>query len=60
MEEALAARLKASKSPDLDDLVAEVSRDDSVVLNPGATNDVGESLPRLIALDCGVKVQYSP
>ena len=55
MEEALVARLKASRSPDLDDLVAEVSRDDAVVLNPGATNDSGESLPRLIALDCGVK-----
>ncbi len=55
MEEALVARLKASKSPDLDDLVAEVSRDDVVVLNPGATNNSGESLPRLIALDCGVK-----
>ena len=55
MEEALVARLKASKSPDLDDLVAEVSRDDAVVLNPGATNNSGEALPRLIALDCGVK-----
>ena len=54
-EEALSARLAKATSPDLMDLVDEVSRDDEVVLNPGATDSSGVPLPRLIALDCGVK-----
>ncbi len=41
--------------PDEDDLVALVSRDDAVLLNPGATDDEGNPLPRLAALDCGIK-----
>ena len=41
--------------PDADDLVASVSREDAVLLNPGATDDEGDPLPRLAALDCGVK-----
>jgi len=41
--------------PDEDDLVASVSRNDAVLLNPGATDDEGNPLPRLAALDCGIK-----
>ena len=41
--------------PDADDLVASVSREDATLLNPGATDDQGNPLPRLAALDCGVK-----
>ncbi len=54
-EEALSARLAKATSPDLEDLVDLVSRDDDVILNPGATDTTGASLPRLIAIDCGVK-----
>ena len=42
-------------SPELDDLVDLVSIDEPVVLNPGATDDLGHPLPRIGALDCGVK-----
>ena len=54
-EDALSSRLAKATSPDLEDLVELVSRDDDVVLNPGARDVNGENLPRLIAIDCGVK-----
>ena len=34
---------------------AEVTCDEPRLLNPGATDEKGESLPRLAAIDCGVK-----
>jgi len=41
--------------PDSQDLVAEVTCSESILLNEGATNEDGESLPRLAAIDCGIK-----
>jgi len=41
--------------PDTEDLVASVTRDNAVLLNPGAQDGDGNSLPRLAALDCGIK-----
>lgn len=54
-EEELKARLAVATSPELDDLVDMVSIDEPLVLNPGATDEVGTPLPRLGALDCGIK-----
>jgi carbamoyl-phosphate synthase small subunit len=54
-EEALSARLAKAQSPDLEDLVNQVSRSNEVILNQGATDSNGTVLPRLIAIDCGVK-----
>ena len=54
-ESAMQARLDAMTSPELEDLVAEVSVREIVHLNPGAKDDLGRPLPRLAALDCGVK-----
>jgi len=41
--------------PDSLDLVAEVTCSDSILLNQGATDSEGNPLPRLAAIDCGVK-----
>jgi carbamoyl-phosphate synthase small subunit len=41
--------------PDADDLVAEVTCDKPTLLNPGAEDGEGNILPRLAAIDCGVK-----
>mgnify|MGYP006082216533 CR=1 FL=1 len=41
--------------PDSLDLVAEVTCSESVLLNKGATDLDGNLLPRLAAIDCGVK-----
>jgi carbamoyl-phosphate synthase small subunit len=41
--------------PDLEDLVAEVTCSESVLLNEGAEDTDGNSLPRLAAIDCGIK-----
>ena len=46
-EAEMAATLENMKSPDLDDLADEVSRDDAVFLNEGATDQDGNSLPGL-------------
>ncbi|MED6298340.1 MAG: hypothetical protein VX828_08575, partial [Candidatus Thermoplasmatota archaeon] len=51
-EAEMAEILKNMKSPDLDDLADEVSRDDAVFLNEGATDEEGNPLPRVAALDC--------
>ena len=42
-------------SPDADDLVAEVTCEEPTLLNPGAEDGEGNPLPRLAAIDCGVK-----
>ena len=41
--------------PDTEDLVAKVTCDMPVMLNPGALDVSGKPLPRLAAIDCGVK-----
>ena len=47
--------LGAITSPELEDLVDEVSIDEVVELNPGSTDELGAAKPRLGVLDCGVK-----
>ena len=47
--------LREMTPPDADDLVAEVTCDEPRLLNPGATDENGQQLPRLAAIDCGVK-----
>ena len=47
--------LREMTPPDADDLVAEVTCDEPILLNPGATDEKGAALPRLAAIDCGVK-----
>ena len=54
-EPLLKTRLSTLSSPDLEDLVEEVSINEAVVLNPGARDDLDRPLPRLGALDCGIK-----
>ena len=54
-EQEMVRRLEVMTSPELDDLVDLVSIDEPVVLNSGATDDIGQPLPRIGALDCGVK-----
>jgi len=54
-EESLRARLEKMLPPDLEDLVAQVSIDEPVILNQGATDHEGRALPRLGVLDCGIK-----
>ena len=41
--------------PDSEDLVAEVTCSESVILNEGAKDIDGNLLPRVAAIDCGVK-----
>ena len=55
MEQEMLGRLEKMTSPDLEDLVDEVSRDDAVLLNEGVTDSNGVALPRVAALDCGIK-----
>ena len=47
--------LREMTPPDADDLVASVTRGDAVLLNPGAQDGDGNPMPRLAALDCGIK-----
>ena len=54
-EELLQQRLKQLTSPDLEDLVDQVSLSEAVVLNPGALDELDHPLPRLGVLDCGIK-----
>ena len=54
-EEQMNQRLAELTSPELDDLVDLVSIKQSVVLNPGDTDELGRQKPRLAALDCGIK-----
>ena len=47
--------LKEMTPPDAEDLVAEVTCDQAVLLNSGAQDERGRPLPRLAAIDCGIK-----
>ncbi|MEE2624867.1 MAG: glutamine-hydrolyzing carbamoyl-phosphate synthase small subunit [Candidatus Thermoplasmatota archaeon] len=42
-------------SPDVEDLVAEVTCEGAVLLNPGAEDNEGMRMPRLAVIDCGIK-----
>jgi len=54
-ESAMAERLANMEPPDHSDLVDEVSITQPVILNQGARSKDGLPLPRLAALDCGIK-----
>jgi len=54
-EQQLNERLQQMTSPDLEDLVDEVSINSPVILNEGAVDELNRPLPRLGALDCGIK-----
>ena len=54
-EDLLVQRLSSLTSPELEDLVDEVSIDNPVLLNPNSLDDYGRAKPRLAALDCGIK-----
>lgn len=54
-EKDLEAKLQALTSPELEDLVDEVSIDEPIELNKGSLDELGGKKPRLGVLDCGVK-----
>ena len=54
-EDEMKAQLRTLTSPELEDLVDEVSIEEPLELNPGSTDELGASKPRLGVLDCGVK-----
>jgi carbamoyl-phosphate synthase small subunit len=54
-EELLKQHLEQLTSPELEDLVELVSIDEPVIVNEGATDELGNPLPRIAAIDCGIK-----
>lgn len=54
-EASMKEQLQQLTSPELEDLVDEVSIDEPLELNPGSTDELGAPKPRLGVLDCGVK-----
>ncbi len=54
-EDRLKLHLEQLTSPELEDLVDLVSINEPVIVNEGATDDLGNPLPRIAALDCGIK-----
>jgi len=54
-EDRLKEVLASLTSPELEDLVDEVSINEVLELNPGSTDELGAPKPRLGVLDCGVK-----
>jgi carbamoyl-phosphate synthase small subunit len=54
-EQELIEILENLSPPDQSDLVAEVTCSESIILNEGATDIDGNPLPRLAAIDCGIK-----
>ena len=51
----LEKRLEQLTPPDKGDLVSEVSIDKLMHLNKGATDSKGNEMPKLAAIDCGIK-----
>ena len=51
----LKKRLESMQPPDQEDLVADVTLNQAVLLNPGAMDEEANPLPRLAVLDCGIK-----
>ena len=54
-EQQMAAHLEQMTSPELEDLVDQVSINEPVFVNKGATDQLGKPLPRIAAIDCGIK-----
>ena len=54
-ENTMLRTLQSMSPPDKEDLVAEVTISESVIINPGATTTDGLPLTRLAVLDCGIK-----
>ncbi|MBT4981716.1 MAG: C26 family cysteine hydrolase domain-containing family, partial [Euryarchaeota archaeon] len=54
-EENLKQHLAQLSSPELEDLVDQVSINEAVIINEGATDNLGNPLPRIAAIDCGIK-----
>ena len=54
-EQTMLSTLQSMSPPDKEDLVAEVTISQSVIINPGATTTDGLPLTRLAVLDCGIK-----
>ena len=54
-EDQLKQHLEQLSSPELEDLVDLVSIDQPVIVNEGATDVLGNPLPRIAAIDCGIK-----
>ncbi len=54
-EDQLKQHLEQLTSPELEDLVDLVSINQPVIVNEGATDDLGNPLPRIAAIDCGIK-----
>ena len=54
-EEQLKVHLAQMESPELEDLVDQVSINQAVIINEGAVDVLGTKLPRIAALDCGIK-----
>lgn len=48
-------RINKMVHPDTEDLVASVTCQESIILNPGVKNIDGNKLPRLVVIDCGIK-----
>tara|TARA_B100001250_G_scaffold169829_3_gene146297 strand:+ start:8548 stop:9915 length:1368 start_codon:yes stop_codon:yes gene_type:complete len=51
----ISSLLENMQPPDHEDLVASVTCNEAILMNPGATDEQGRRLPRLAAIDCGVK-----
>ncbi len=54
-EEEMARILEEMSPPDAEDLVSQVTCEKPVIVNPGAEDDRGNRLPRVAAIDCGIK-----
>ena len=54
-EKEMATILAEMTPPDNEDLVAQVTCDKPVLVNPGAKDENGKRLPRVAAIDCGIK-----
>jgi len=54
-EESLSKHLAKLTSPELEDLVDLVSINEPVIINEGAVDRLGSPLPRIAAIDCGIK-----
>ena len=54
-EQSMLRNLQSMTPPDKEDLVAEVTISESIIINPGATTADGLPLTRIAVLDCGIK-----
>jgi len=54
-EEELKKLLDSTEDPSINDLIETVCISEPIIVNEGATDEEGNSLPRLGILDCGIK-----